>query len=253
VRKADAPTFARMCRSLVLALIASVATAQDDDAVVGMPGMEGMEGMEGMMGGGMMGGMMGGGMGGPPAPPIEGVSEDVKYIECAACKVAVKRASFLAGKTREAFKKRAPSEEEYLTKLEGICDTTKEAGEWIHSYDMLEKDDRTIELKRMSQPGDCGVECKTIGLACAAVMAEAETDLAEAFYNNAKTSKAELEALACSSVCSKPPPKTPESRPVGESFLPKLKPPPPPPPEPPTKGKKKKKKKKAKSAAKDEM
>jgi len=212
----------------------------------------------GMMGGmGGMGGMMGGGMGGmgqgPPPPPIEGRSEDVKYIACAACKAAVRRASYVASKTRKEYQNRAPTEEEFLTKLEGICDTTKEDGEWIQQYDMVEKDDQTIELKRMSQPGDCGVECKTMGLACTAAMSEAETDLAEAFYNNEKTSKAELEALACGSVCAKPPPKTPESRPVGEAFLPKLKPPPPPPPEAPTKGKKKKKKKKAKSSKKDEM
>ena len=48
----------------------------------------------------------------------------------------------------------------------------------------------------MPQAGECGVECKTIGLACANVMAEAEPDLAEALYKNEKTSK-ELEALAC--------------------------------------------------------
>merc|ERR1719217_472482 len=112
--------------------------------------------MEGMMGGGM-GGMMGGmgGMGGDQPPPIEGVP----------------RAYFVAKQARESLKSRAPTEEELMTKLETICDDTRESGEWLHSYDMIENG-RAIELKRQSQAGECWNECKTVGLACAKVMAE---------------------------------------------------------------------------------
>jgi hypothetical protein len=114
----------------------------------------------------------------------------------------------------------------------------------------------------MPQAGECTVECKTVALACANTMAEAETDLTEAFYTNSKTSK-ELEALICGAEgkpgsigglageCSKAPPLTPENASPAdgswrEAFAPKLKPPPPMPPPPAKKKKKKGKKGKAK-------
>jgi hypothetical protein len=114
----------------------------------------------------------------------------------------------------------------------------------------------------MPQAGECTVECKTVALACANTMAEAETDLTEAFYTNSKTSK-ELEARICGAEgkpgsigglageCSKPPPLTPENASPAdgswrEAFAPKLKPPPPMPPPPAKKKKKKGKKGKAK-------
>merc|ERR1740117_2317882 len=115
-----------------------------------MMGGGGMGGMEGMMGG--MGGMMGGmgGMGGEPPPPIEGVREDLPYIQCGTCKALVRRAFHVAKTARAELKSRAPTEEEYLTKLEGICDTDQPSGEWIHSYDLVE-DGRKVSLKRMPQ------------------------------------------------------------------------------------------------------
>ena len=134
-----------------------------------------------------------GGMGGGPPPPIEGVREDLPYIQCGTCKALVRRAFYVAKTARAELKKRAPTEEEYMAKLEGICDTDLPSGEWIHSYDLVENG-RAVSLKKMTQAGECTVECKTVALACASTMAEAETDLAEAFYSNAKTSK-ELEAL----------------------------------------------------------
>ena len=266
----------------LLAVLARSASAQDGDMPEGMMGggmegmmgggmegmMGGMEGMEGMMGGGMMGGgMMGGGMmggmggmGGAP-PPIEGVRDDVPYIQCGACKALVRRAFYVAKTARAELKSRAPTEEEYLTKLEGICDTEQPSGEWIHSFDLVE-DGRKVSLKRMPQAGECTVECKTVALACANTMAEAETDLTEAFYTNSKTSK-ELEALICGAEgkpgsigglageCSKAPPLTPENASPAdgswrEAFAPKMKPPPPMPPPPSKKKKKKGKKGKAK-------
>jgi len=198
-------------------------------------------------------------MGGEPPPPIEGVREDLPYIQCGTCKALVRRAFHVAKTARAELKSRAPTEEEYLTKLEGICDTDQPSGEWIHSYDLVE-DGRKVSLKRMPQAGECKVECKTVSLACANTMAEAETDLTEAFYSNAKTSK-ELEALICGAEgkpgsigglageCSKAAPQTPELVSDGtwrEAFAPKLKPPPPM-PTPPTKKKKKKGKKGKKS------
>ena len=39
-------------------------------------------------------------------------------------------------------------------------------------YDLVE-DGRAVSLKRMPQGGECGVECKTLALACADTMAEA--------------------------------------------------------------------------------
>ena len=220
----DTPATPNTMLSLVLAV-----SAQDGDAMPDMPegmmgggmmgGMGGMEGMmgggggmmgggmEGMMGGGGMGGMEGmmggmggmmggmGGMGGGPPPPIEGVREDLPYIQCGTCKALVRRAFYVAKTARAELKKRAPTEEEYMAKLEGICDTDLPSGEWVHSYDLVENG-RAVSLKKMTQAGECTVECKTVALACASTMAEAETDLAEAFYSNAKTSK-ELEALIC--------------------------------------------------------
>jgi hypothetical protein len=268
----------------LLALLASTASAQDDmggmmgggdmagmmgggmmgGGMEGMMGggMEGMMGggMEGMMGGGGMGGMMGGGMGGGAPPPIEGVRTDLPYIQCATCKALVRRAFYVAKQAREALKSRAPTEEEYLTKLEGICDTEKPSGEWIHSYDLVESE-QAVGLKRMPQVGECGVECKTVAMACASTMGEAETDLAEAFYANDKSSK-EIEAAVCGAPgkpgsiaalageCSKAAPQTPEGRAPGEPFAPKLKPPPPMAEAP---KKKKKKGKKGKKGKKEEL
>ena len=98
----------------------------------GMEGMMGGGGMGGMMGGGMMGGGMGG-MGGGAPPPVEGVRDDLPFIRCGACKALVRRAFFVAKQARAELKSRAPTEEEYLTKLEGICDTDQPSGEWMRA------------------------------------------------------------------------------------------------------------------------
>ena len=46
-----------------------------------------------------------------------------------------------------------------LTAIAPLCDTSAEAGEWLHDYDMQEQTDGTVALKRMSSHGECGVEC----------------------------------------------------------------------------------------------
>lgn len=199
------------------------------------------------MGGGM-------GMGGAPAPT--GKPEDTPFITCAACKALVRRAAFVTKKQREALRTTKLTEEAILTSLSGLCDPDVEAGEWLHSYDMVEQS-RAIELKRMPTAGVCGVECRTIGLACSAVLNEADAELATGLFQGLEPKALELAtcgaagkegwASSLEGACHKPAPLTPESRPEGEPFERKLKPEEPPPAKP--KGKKKRKGKKGKKAS----
>ena len=237
--------------------------------------------MASMMGGGGMdmASMMGGGMGGPPPPvgypPVAGVQADVPLILCATCKQLVKRSFFVTKGLRDALKKTQLSEEAILEKLVGdhkfdsmptsapggVCNPDAKDGEWLHAFDMQEAEDGTVALKKMPVAGECGVECRTVAMACAEALAEIDDPLAVALYKNAKTSK-QLEAEACGAVdspgwasslegaCHKPKMSAPAGRATGEAFQVKQKAEEPPPPAP--KGKKKKKKKKA-SKSKEEL
>jgi len=202
-------------------------------------------------------------MGGPPPPPPEPVFTDVPFIQCAACKAMTKRAYFTMTKMKENRKKVPLTEEAILTQLSQLCDFQVVQGEWLHSYDMVEKG-RAVELKKMNTPGVCGVECATIGYACKTAMNEVDDRLAEALYEigalgKVKSSK-ELEGEVCThwieeldGACGKPAPLTPEDRPVGESFTVKPKPFVEPPGSELPKKKKKKGKKGKKVAAKVEL
>ena len=144
----------------------------------------------------------------------------------------------------------------------------------------LTQEDRSIELKRMPTEGECGVECKTVAMACSNVLNEVrgpfsatpplgtslrvfkhgtpwqvDADLSSALYRNDRDPKA-LVTEVCGGPssdgwvgelegsCSKAKPLAPADRAAGESFQTKFKPPPPEP------AKKKKKKKKGKKGTK---
>merc|ERR1712060_267297 len=124
---------------------------------------------------GGMGGMGGMGMG---APPIEAVSTDVPYIQCAACKAFERRASFVTKTLREQ-QKRKPTEDEILTLITSLADCETVDGEWLHAYDLVESDS-SLSIKRMPVAGVCGVECKTMALACSKVLNEVDAELATA-------------------------------------------------------------------------
>uniref|UniRef100_A0A7S2D2E4 Uncharacterized protein n=1 Tax=Haptolina brevifila TaxID=156173 RepID=A0A7S2D2E4_9EUKA len=160
-----------------------------------------------------MGGM--GGTGGGEKEKIEGVSIDVPFIQCAACKALVKRAFFVTKQKRAALTKVKLTEEMILSNISSLCLDETLDGEWIHSYDMVE-DGRTITLKRMGYAGVCAVECKTVALACQSALDDIESDLATSLYS--QHDPKEAQTALCASQCSKPPPPTPESRLNGPLF-----------------------------------
>ena len=205
----------------------------------------GMEELMAKMGG--MGGMMGGD---PPPQPITGVATDVPFVQCATCKVLVKHSISEIKRMRDALKTTALSEETILDQLNGdpgygkpnapphisggVCNVDSPDGEWMHWYDMVEDEAaRTIQLKKMDEAGRCGVECKTIAIACSETLALIDSPFAEALYLNTKGAK-ELELAVCGapgqkgwtssldgSCSDQPAPLTPEERAVGEAFVPK--------------------------------
>ena len=278
-----------MFTAMICAVCLLCVSAQDMDGAGGMDmasmmgGMGGGNGEGGMdmeklmasMGGGMGGGM--GGMGGmPPPPPITGVDADVQHILCSTCEQLVKRSVFVITQMREALKKTTVSEDtilEYLagdpghalpnapaTASGGICNPDKKEGEWMHSFDMVEDaETRSIALKKMPVKGECGVECKTIALACSEVLAVVESDLATKLYLKRDAAQIKLEMCGAPAkpgliasldgACSSTAALTPESRVPGPPFEPFT----PRPASPPTEGKKKKKKKKKKGNAKVEL
>ncbi len=105
------------------------------------------------------------------------------------------------------------------------CDPDTDAGDWIARIDLVEKG-RALTLAEQSGPGKCGTECRTVARACADVLGDHDTDLAEAVFTAAPgaAARAWLEGKLCrelSSVCAKPPPPLPASRPRGPAFEPK--------------------------------
>jgi len=158
---------------------------------------------------------MGGMGGGEPPPRVEGVITDVPFIECAACKAVVKRAFFVTKQKRASLTKMKLTEEMILSNISALCNDETPDGEWLHAYDMIE-DGRMIILKKMGYSGVCGVECKTVALACQQALNDIDSDLAADLYS--QRDPKESQAALCASSCSKPPPPTPEDRIEGPSF-----------------------------------
>jgi len=157
-----------------------------------------------------MGGMGGGGKDTPVA-----TDADVPFIQCATCKALVKRAFFVTKQKRATLKKIKLTEEMILSNISTLCNCEAPDGEWTHSYDMVEEG-RAITLKRMGYPGVCGVECKTVALACQMTLDDIDSDLATALYS--QHDPKEAQATQCAGYCSKPPPPTPEDRVAGSPF-----------------------------------
>ncbi|CAE8644186.1 unnamed protein product [Polarella glacialis] len=133
-----------------------------------------------------MGGMGGGGGGGPPADPFPPVKSDVKLIACSTCKALARR---LHSEMSKWDKKTIASEEAIRSKVTQMCDSSSVSGAWLRELDMVESSDgKKIELKRQSSQGYCEVECKTIELACKAVLEESEIDLVVGIYKSFKLS-----------------------------------------------------------------
>ena len=224
--------------ALFVVLFATVSAQGNDDVNDVVQRLQAGESIESLQGGNMPGG---------GTAPIVGKQSDLPFIQCAVCKHVVKRAIFVTQGLRKSLKHTVLSEDKIYEEIighpaygkkdappfasGGVCNPESKQGEWLTYFDLQEdKEERKLVLKKMPVAGECGVECKTVAMACTESLAESDAPLVEALYHNTPgVGKAELEKLTCSAFCSKPPPPVPADREAGATFQPKTKPAPPPP------------------------
>jgi hypothetical protein len=79
-------------------------------------------------------------------------------------------------------------EEPMLELLEEVCDADSDNGEWINKIDIVGSRG-VLKLKRKSQPGKCGKECKAVTKVCEDTRTQAgESDIAEKLFRGHYTS-----------------------------------------------------------------
>ena len=150
------------------------------------------------------------------ATAADGVPGDVKYIKCEVCeKLVTSLHSHLAKQGKLS------SEAAAMAAIETACQADAAAGAWMRFIDLVEDTEhRRLHLVDQDKDGPCEKECRTIALACSAVLEEGwENELGEALFNG--DSAASLRGSACrewSSACRKPPPKLDLARPTGPAF-----------------------------------
>jgi hypothetical protein len=158
---------------------------------------------------------------------IPTIEEDVPFILCATCKRLVRQLI----NTAATSKKTRPSELDYVEWMKNLCDPLEDEGFWITHLDIFEdKQARKLDIKRMSGPGHCEEECKTIGLACKTVIDAADSEIAEALYlnrsgRNSPESICQLSTIrSLKGSCGTTYPHLPSSRSFpGQDFRPKTK------------------------------
>lgn len=152
-----------------------------------------------------------------------GVPSDVPYIRCEACKLVVQAA---VNRTNE-LSENGLTEIRLFDLVESLCDPTSINGKWARTIDLVERV-RKIHLVQQSNIQDCKQECRTLALACAAVLDGVETELAERLYllrKEGPVDEADIAAWFCdkkgiSSACSLRTPLYPKERPTGPPFSP---------------------------------
>lgn len=151
-----------------------------------------------------------------------GVPSDVKYIKCETCAQIAKAA---AEKATELDSNKV-SELSMFDLVESICDPKSANGRWMRTIDLVE---RLGKLKLIPQDGvqDCTRECRTMALACNAIMEGYETELGEKLYALRKVGDIDASAVeswlcekkkGVSGACNAKPPLLPRDREKGPAF-----------------------------------
>ena len=159
-------------------------------------------------------------------PPARAVKSDVKFVRCQVCEEVAKTLAREAAKLRGS-KGAKLEESDVLEMVEKACDPETETGEWLLKHDLVEKGS-ALKMQFMGEDafGKCGQECKTMQLACEKIVADRDTDVAEAVFVNGATFEGTFatdylcrnddeDALGA---CLAKPPKLPKDRPKGPAF-----------------------------------
>lgn len=162
------------------------------------------------------------------APPARAVKSDLKYVRCQVCEEVAKVLSREASTLREE-KGAKLTEADVLEKVEKVCDVETVEGEWLLKHDLVEKGD-ALAMVHMGEDvyGKCNSECKTMQFACEKIVADRDTDVAEALFTGGEAMKrAAVTQFLCRDedetalgACLKKPPKLPKDRPAGPKFEP---------------------------------
>ena len=123
------------------------------------------------------------------APPARAVKSDLKYVRCQVCEEVAKVLSREASTLREE-KGAKLTEADVLEKVEKVCDVETVEGEWLLKHDLVEKGD-ALAMVHMGEDvyGKCNSECKTMQLACEKIVADRDTDVAEALFTGGEAMK----------------------------------------------------------------
>ena len=161
-------------------------------------------------------------------PPARAVKSDVKFVRCQVCEEVAKTLAREAAKLRGS-KGAKLEESDVLEMVEKACDPETETGEWLLKHDLVEKGS-ALKMQFMGEDafGKCGQECKTMQLACEKIVADRDTDVAEALFTGGEAMKrAAVTQFLCRDedetalgACLKKPPKLPKDRPAGPKFEP---------------------------------
>ena len=122
-------------------------------------------------------------------PPARAVKSDLKYVRCQVCEEVAKVLSREASTLREE-KGAKLTEADVLGKVEKVCDVETVEGEWLLKHDLVEKGD-ALAMVHMGDGvyGKCNSECKTMQLACEKIVADRDTDVAEALFTGGDAMK----------------------------------------------------------------
>ncbi len=100
-----------------------------------------------------------------------GVAGDVKYIRCQACEHFVHALHTAIDNAAQAKPKLG--EEDVVGLMKASCQPHTEEGAWLRSLDLVEDDStRSLVLVAEAEDGPCNRECRTVELACNALLEE---------------------------------------------------------------------------------
>lgn len=111
---------------------------------------------------------------------IEAQEELVPFLFCDVCKRVVRQLTLMQQHVSPGQKK---TETRLLDFMTNLCDPLEDEGFWITHLDVVNLPDK-IGIKRMSGPGWCEEDCKTVALTCKTVIDTGDAEIAEALYLN---------------------------------------------------------------------
>lgn len=148
----------------------------------------------------------------------EARGSDVRYIKCDTCEALIEAILDSVASEKRNSKKKL-SEERLGDIVERVCKPETDEGAWLRSIDLVEAGDK-LRLQRQTEDGPCGTECRTLQLACGAVVEGIEDELAAALFAPQGDDLRESACKELSNACRKPPPPLPSGRQPGPPFRP---------------------------------